>query len=151
MAADVAAVNRDFPDEPILHALASTFGIADEWVLMVALTDPDREPEMIPESARMAVDRWEQPGNVPLHLMIIIRDDDLSSQVATRDATADHLRAFCRYLGCDGIASDEELADSTWLLIDRTGEVVPVIVDLDALEEGASRASSRQRHALASG
>lgn len=119
----------------IQQALAEIFSIDPASILFDSVTDTTQPPTRIDPAIRIVVDRWEQPGDFPVHLLFVLRDGELERQVDTFDKTLKQLRKFCTAVGVDALASDQDLSPYTWLLVRASGEVVPVQLNPVAYDE----------------
>lgn len=128
-------IDRVVPATSLRNALGDAFGVPAKFVAVVTGNQPADGLAQIPPGVRIAANWWPQPGDFPIHLMLILYGGDLDTQVATPEQTITRLSWLCRRLGCNGLISDEQLGDETWLLLRQSGEVVPVTVDGDFLHE----------------
>lgn len=129
-------IDRTVPLEHLRDALGDAFGVPSDKVAVVTGNQPADSLAQIPSDVRIAVNWWPQPGDFPIHLMLILYGGDLDAQVATPEQTIARLSWLCRRLGLNGLTGTEELGDETWLLLRQSGDIVPVTVDSDLLDEG---------------
>lgn len=129
-------LNRDLPDTNIREGFAQALGVPIEAVAIVDMTNSEEAPALISGEVQVAIDRWTQPGDFPLHLMVVVRGDDLTSRVRSTGTTIKYLLAFCRLTQCDVLISGDNASDETWLLLSHRGNTFNVVVNSRALDEG---------------
>jgi hypothetical protein len=88
---------------------------------------------------RVAVERRDQEGDFPLHLIVALGDRGLKARVRSRKATLNALKAFCQAVECDCLFGDDNPNPYLWLLIRQTGQVQRVHIDPGALDQDVLR------------
>lgn len=129
-------LSRALPDNEIREGFATALDIPIDQVAIVEMTRSEEEPALIPDGVQVAIDRWSQPGDFPLHLMIVVRGNDFTARLSSAGTTTRYLLAFCRHTRCDALFSCDDAGDETWLLLSHRGTTSTVVVDGRALEEG---------------
>jgi hypothetical protein len=131
-------------DDCLREAFRQSFGIPPTEVSVIA--DITAENPWRNAQTKIALERRLQPGEFPLHVMIILNGADLDAQVETQRQSLAMVQRLCAALQCQALISTDAIDPYEWLLISPTGDPVVVRVDPDRLDdENAFVITSRQK------
>jgi hypothetical protein len=126
------------------EAFGQSFGIAPAEVSVIediTVENPWRNAQ-----TKIALERRLQPGEFPLHVMIILNGAGLDAQVETPQQSLAIVQRLCATLQCPALISTDAIDPYEWLLITPMGNPVVVRVDPDRLDdENAFVITSRQK------
>jgi hypothetical protein len=125
-------VSRALSDVDLVQAWSLVFSVDSESVLVVDTMED--APPVSDTRIRIVLERWRQPGQFPLHVVVYVRGADLGAGVSKLDGSLDLVRRFCATAECDCLLSDDDVNPHTMILVRRTGQVCPVVLDGDALD-----------------
>jgi hypothetical protein len=132
-------------DDCLREGFGQSFGIAPADVSVIE--DITAENPWRNDQTKIVLERRLQPGEFPLHVMVILDGADLDAQVETQQQSLAMVQRLCAALHCRALISTEAIDPYEWLLISPTGEPVVVRVDPDRLDdENAFVITSRQKH-----
>lgn len=114
-------------DERLRQAFAVGFGVPIQAVVIaddILAADPWADP-----TVRIVLERNQQPGDFPLHVMVILGDDELRERVAGWDEGLGMVQRLCEELDCRALISDDDPDPYRWILV--SPKTVPRIVEVD--------------------
>lgn len=114
-------------DERLRQAFAAGFGIPSRAVVVadnIDTVDPWADPTI-----SIVLERNRQPGDFPLHVMVILGNRELHEQVADWDEELAMVQRLCEELDCRALVSDDDPDPYRWILV--TPATYPRVVEVD--------------------
>ena len=120
-------------DEAALRAAtASAFDVPDT---SVAVVDSDEQLAATPPSARVILERDRQYRDFPLQILVILRDDELTTRFGGFDGVLRVTRELAGRLGATVLFAEGPVSPSEWVRVLPTGQVDVVSLDVDEAGE----------------
>ncbi len=69
---------------------------------------------------RVVIARFENVGDFPMTLSVVLRDDEMEARFATDEASSGAVQRFCAALDCRAIMASEADDEHSWTLVSPT-------------------------------
>lgn len=129
-------IDRILTNDEIAIAISRLLSIAQREVLIVE--DIEKIERQLGPDVRVLSEKLPMNGDFVLRLAKYLRDSSLEKtveQIGNRALT----ESFCDQLGCHCLISDDSANPYSWLLIQGTGRVENVSIDLKRSNEEESK------------
>ena len=129
-------IDRIVSDDHLRFAWADVFGLNKDQVAIVddITTSNTRRNDRI----RLVLERRPQPGDFPLHVMVVLRTGSLGQHRSVPPDPASAVRNFCAILGCRALISDDDPNPYRWRLVGADKSIKLVRVDPHQLDEAGA-------------
>jgi hypothetical protein len=129
-------IDRVVPDDRLRVAWAVTCGLNEDQVAIV--DDVTMSETRRDDRTRLVLERRLQPGDFPLHVMVIARTGSTDPHGSWLADPTSAVRSVCAILGCRALISDDDPNPYRWILIGVDASAKPVRVDPRQLDEAGA-------------
>lgn len=129
-------------DDRLRQAWATVFGIDQDAVSVIdniAGEDPWADGRI-----RIVLERFQQPGEFPLRVMVVLRGSDVEALVAKPERELAMIGRLCAELECRALVASDDVNPYEWSLHTPHGATTVVRVDGRQLDDNGIFVLARQ-------
>jgi hypothetical protein len=126
-------IDRIVSNDHLRAAWADVFGLNIDQVAIV--DDITTSNTRRNDRTRLVLERGPQPGDFPLHVMVVLRTGSLAQHKSVPTDPVAAVRTLCAILGCRALISDDDPNPYRWRLVEADKSIRLVRVDPRQLDE----------------